>query len=154
MQEVKLEIKKGEVFDEVVKITSYIGGKNVDGGGRTVFDKVFVTDVDKAMLEEYFVDATNNLSYLFGRFVTKEYSTKVDSDETWTVCLGLSNLFNTELVGGLRETVFNFVVNKVASDWCALTDKGVAEEYADKAKAMLMRANNLIYHKRRPTRNF
>ena len=47
MADITIQIDKQEVYEEVSKGTAYIGGKNVDANGKTLYDQVFVTDADK-----------------------------------------------------------------------------------------------------------
>ena len=62
MADITIQIDKQEVYEEVSKVTAYIGGKNVDANGKTLYDQVFVTDADKEMIDSFFSSATSNVA--------------------------------------------------------------------------------------------
>ena len=62
MADITIHIDQIEVYEEVSKVTAYIGGKNVDANGRTLYEQVFVTDADREMIDSFFSSAINNVA--------------------------------------------------------------------------------------------
>lgn len=50
--DVILTIKKAVVYDEVAKLTGYVGAKTIEDSGKA-YDRVFTTDDDRLMLERF-----------------------------------------------------------------------------------------------------
>ena len=69
MADITIQIDKQEVYEEVYKVTAYIGGKNVDTNGKTLYDQVFVTDADKEMIDSFSLIQTSHIhrQFLFVR---------------------------------------------------------------------------------------
>lgn len=151
MQKIKIEISKADVYNEVAKTTAYIGGKTLDSNGKSMYDQVFVTDVDREMLERFWRGALDSLTYVLGNvlmFTTEE--------ENGSVCLFLkmTDNFPMTLEGSLKSTAIEYVENKIIGEWCSVTAKGEVEQYSNQSGALLMQVNNLIHKRCRPTRNF
>lgn len=151
MQNLVFTISKDSVYEEVAKATAYLGAKNVDSNGKNLFDQVFVTDADKAMLEGYWADAIKNLVFALQRNVGKVNEL---GDEEGSVGIGLSmtDNWNEKLKGALDECLKLYVTNKVLADWCAVSYKDMAEQYVAKATEQLQEMGNLVYARKRPTR--
>lgn len=151
MQEIKIIVKKDAVFEEVAKTSAYIGGKNVDNNGNSLFDQVFVTEEDREMLERFWQDALNSISFVMGDILI---STDVDTDGDYTVRLKMTDNFPESQIPGLQSTVTNYVVNAMVAEWSNLVAKTEADIYSAQATALLSQTRNAIYTRCRPTRNF
>lgn len=151
MQEIKLEINKTDVYEEVAKTTAYIGGKTVDANGKSMYAQVFVTDVDNEMLERFWKGALDSLSCILGSILRL-----APEEDDGDVCLylGMTDNFPMALEGSLKSTAIEYVENKIIGEWCAVTAKSEAEQYANQAGALLMQVNNFIHKRCRPTRTF
>ena len=57
-----LTITKSDIYEEVAKTTAYIGGKNLDKNGKSLYDQVFVTEADREMLEGFWEDSIDDVS--------------------------------------------------------------------------------------------
>ena len=149
MRDIRISINKDEVYEEVAKTTAYIGGKNLDANGKSLYDQVFGTDADREMLEGSWRDAIGDVSAALESVLTTERS---DSDEEETFGLRVSNLFKESLVKTLETTAFSYVVNKIVVEWCLVVSKDKAEDYLSKANALLVKMDAILYMRKRPTR--
>lgn len=150
MQKINLEINKADVYEEVAKTTAYIGGKNVDANGKSLYDQVFVTDADKEMLERFWQGAIDGLSVILSSVLMGT----VADDESVQLLLNMTDNFPPVLKSSLVSTAIDYVENQILAEWCAVSAKGEVEKYSNEAGALLMQVNNLIHKRMRPSRNF
>ena len=66
--DVVLSIKKANVYDEVAKLTGYVGAKNIEDTGKA-YDRVFTTDDDRLMLERFWREAVGAITDEVKRFI-------------------------------------------------------------------------------------
>ena len=149
MRDIRISINRDEVYEEVAKTTAYIGGKNLDANGKSLYDQVFVTDADREMLEGYWNAAICDVSVALYSVLAFENS---ESGEEETFGLRVSNLFKESLVKTLETTAFSYVVNKIVAEWCLVVSKDKAEDYLSKANALLVKMDAILYMRKRPTR--
>ena len=149
MRDICISINKDDVYEEVAKTTAYIGGKNLDANGKSLYDQVFVTDADREMLEGYWNAAIDDVSVALDSVLAFENSY---SGKEETFGLRVSDLFKESLVKTLETTAFSYVVNKVVAEWCLVVSKDKAEDYLSKANALLVKMDAILYMRNRPTR--
>lgn len=149
MRDIRISINRDEVYEEVAKTTAYIGGKNLDANGKSLYDQVFVTDADRKMLEGYWNAAIGDVSVALDSVLAYQNS---DSGKEETFGLRVSSLFKESLVKTLETTAFSYVVNKVVAEWCLVVSKDKAEDYLSKANALLVKMDSILYMRKRPTR--
>ena len=149
MADSTLTIKKSDIYEEVAKTTAYIGGKNLDANGKSLYDQVFVTEADREMLEGFWEDSINDVSVALESILGWQ---KCDSGSNEVFSLRVSSLFNESLFKTLESTVFSYVVNKIVAEWCSVVYKDRVEDYLAKANALLLKIDAIIYTRKRPTR--
>lgn len=149
MRDIRISINRDKVYEEVAKTTAYIGGKNLDANGKSLYDQVFVTDADRDMLEGFWHDAIGDVSAALESVLATERS---DSDEEEIFGLRVSTLFKGSLAKTLEITAFSYVVNKIVAEWCLVVSKDKAEDYLSKANALLVKIDAILYMRKRPTR--
>lgn len=149
MADILIPIDKIEIYEEVSKVTAYIGGKNVDANGKSLYDQVFVTDADKEMIDSFFSSATSNVATALEHTVK---DVKV-SDNGVSLTLRMPSNFNTAMEKPLADSITDYIVNSIVAAWCAITKKD-EESYATKASALLQQVNAMQYLRQRPKRNF
>ena len=150
MQEIKLDIDKTDLYNEVAKTTAYIGGKNVDANGNNLYKQVFVTNADREMLQRSWSEAVDNVNTVLGNVLKQS----VDEDEDWCIDLVMPNNFPKEMTQTLQSTITNYAVSKMVADWCAIVDKEEVETYVNQSGALLAQMGSITYKRRRPVRNF
>ena len=149
MADITIQIDKQEVYEEVSKVTAYIGGKNVDANGKTLYDQVFVTDADKEMIDSFFSSATSNVA------TALEHTLKdmVTNDVSFNLTLRMPGNFRTTMEKPLTESIIEYIENSIVAAWCDITKKD-EESYATNASALLQQINAMQYLRQRPKRNF
>ena len=149
MADFTFTIKKSDVYEEVAKTTAYIGGKNLDKNGKSLYDQVFVTEADREMLEGFWKDSIDDISVALESILGWQ---KCESDSNEVFGLRVSSLFNESLFNTLESTVFSYIVNKIVAEWCLVVSKDKAEDYLSKANALLVKMDAILYIRKRPTR--
>lgn len=149
MADSTLTIKKSDVYEEVAKTTAYIGGKNLDKNGKSLYDQVFVTEADRDMLEGFWEDSIDAVSVALESILGWQ---KSESGSNEVFGLRVSSLFNESLFKTLESTVFSYVVNKIVAEWCSVVYKDKVEDYLSKANVLLLKIDAIIYTRKRPTR--
>lgn len=144
-----LTITKSDIYEEVAKTTAYIGGKNLDANGKSLYDQVFVTEADREMLEGFWEDSIDDVSVALESILGWQ---KCDSGSNEVFGLRVSSLFNESLFKTLESTVFSYLVNKIVAEWCSVVCKDKVEDYLAKANALLLKIDAIIYTRKRPTR--
>lgn len=150
MQEIKLDINKVDLYNEVAKTTAYIGGKNVDANGKNLLEQVFVTNADREMLQRSWAEAIDNVNTVLGNVLRQS----TDEDKDWCIGLGMPNNFPKEMTQTLESTITHYAINKMVADWCAIVDKEEVENYVNQSTALLAQMSSIINKRRRPVRNF
>ena len=149
MADITIQIDKQEIYEEVSKVTAYIGGKNVDANGKTLYDQVFVTDADKEMIDSFFSSATSNVATVL-EHTLKDMET---NDIGFNLTLRMPGNFRTTMEKPLTESIIEYIENSIVAEWCDITKKD-EESYATKASALLQQINAMQYLRQRPKRNF
>ena len=149
MADITIQIDKQEVYEEVSKVTAYIGGKNVDTNGKTLYDQVFVTDADKEMIDSFFSSATSNVATAL-EHTLKDMET---NDIGFILTLRMPGNFRITMEKPLTESIIEYIENSIVAAWCDITKKD-EESYATNASALLQQINAMQYLRQRPKRNF
>lgn len=149
MADITIQIDKQEVYEEVSKVTAYIGGKNVDAKGKTLYDQVFVTDADKEMIDSFFSSATSNVATAL-EHTLKDMET---NDIGFILTLRMPGNFRITMEKPLTESIIEYIENSIVAAWCDITKKD-EESYAANASALLQQINAMQYLRQRPKRNF
>lgn len=147
MKSIEINISKSEVFEEVAKTTAYIGAKKVEGSGAA-YDRIFTTNDDKNMLERFWLETADVMTNILSQFLNGVPSTS----SSYTVGLVMSDRFDTNLSDSLYSSICSYFVNSILSKWCDITDKDNVKEYTDKAGALLVNINDMLFFKKKPTR--
>lgn len=149
MADITIQIDKQEVYEEVSKITAYIGGKNVDANGKTLYDQVFVTDADKEMIDSFFSSATSNVATALEHTLKDMETNKIG----FILTLRMPGNFRITMEKPLTESIIEYIENSIVAAWCDITKKD-EESYATNASALLQQINAMQYLRQRPKRNF
>ena len=143
-----LTITKSDIYEEVAKTTAYIGGKNLDKNGKSLYDQVFVTDADLAMIERFFNDSLDSLRNVLKRFISG--GSGVDGTITWE--LEMPSRFDENLLSSINSSANSFMVNSIIGKWCEITANDKVKEYADNAAALLLDIKDKAFYKKKPIR--
>lgn len=167
MADVKLEISKSAVLDEVFKQTAYVGAKITQSDGTNAYDKIYATADDAAMMERFWKEAiaftTGNLKlYLTScqttttTNVTSEIETSpaiATSALTLTITLSMpEGRYNTSQNNSIVVSLYSYFVNYMTARWMAITNKPEAEYYEKYAQTSMEDVLRKVFSKTRPAR--
>ena len=167
MADVRLEISKSAVLDEVFKQTAYVGAKITQSDGTNAYDKIYATADDAAMMERFWKEAiaftTGNLKlYLTScqttttTNVTSEIETSpaiATSALTLTIILSMpEGRYNTSQNNSIVVSLYSYFVNYMTARWMAITNKPEAEYYEKYAQTSMEDVLRKVFSKTRPAR--
>lgn len=151
-----LDISKSNVFDEVAKITAYVGAKNRTEQGVNTYDQVFTTSDDVMLLERFWRDTKARATEVLKPFVTAiSQSTddvSVNMEEHYRVTLVMPGSYPLVLKDALAGFVFSYFVSCIVTYWFRITNKEDSEYYAAMAAGSLTDARMNIYYRDKPKR--
>lgn len=130
MAEIILNIKKKDVYNEVAKISSYVGAKSEKNSEDTdIYTRVFATDSDREMLDRFWEDCCGKIAEELQRFIVD-----IANADTGEVSLTVESLYNKSEKDGLRAKVlqkdlFSCFVNFILYKWFELTERVRTEYY-------------------------
>ena len=154
--DINMEIKKRDVYDEVAKLTSYIGAKATDGEKGITYDRVFATEDDRDMLEQFWRDSKQDLINSCKRFVKTASepanSQVIDYTEVLTMVMTMPSTFDTNLTNVLQSAMRFYCIHNISSRWVAITEKKEAKSYPDAAIKNMETTEETIYYTKRPKR--
>lgn len=152
MKDVKFEIVKLDVYNEVAKDASYTGAKMTDD--ENAYARIFTTDDDRLLLERYWNDACSTLTGALRPFIKlvseNTPSHCVELEKNYSVTLNVSSRFDDSLQGSIKSDMFSYFTNFIVSKWYMYTNKGETEAFASEAAAMLKSIKAKVYYKKRP----
>ncbi|MBR4040825.1 MAG: hypothetical protein IKJ09_00725 [Bacteroidaceae bacterium] len=157
MQDVRIDINKTNVYNEVSKTSAYIGSKlmHVDAGS---YSRLFVTDEDYLMLERFWCEACNVVTDLLKPFIvdvngTHAMSNSLQIGDNYIVTLLLPDNYDNTLTSSIENSLHNFFVSAIIGKWFRLAaNKEESETYLTEAGKMLENVRRMLYHRRKPIR--
>ena len=142
---IEITLDRTQTFEQVNKITSYIGSKTKSDQDMMSYAVIATTSYNDELLQNYYDDALNSLATLFKPFL----STTAVEDARTTFTLEMPSNFAAVLLDSLQKEVNSFVVDFILSLW--LTLRGApAELYAKKAAASLEAISVKLYTRMAP----
>jgi len=153
---VTLNIKKASVYDEIAKLTGYVGSKTDEEIIGKTYDRVFTTDDDKLLLERFWREACNSSTDEFKQFISSvsnpSNSQTVDEAEVYNIVMNMPSSFDDNLSPSIESSLFSFFVNSIASKWFAISDKAQTEYYKSEAINNGNEVKRKIYYRKKPVR--
>lgn len=142
---IEITLDRTQTFEQVNKITSYIGSKTKSDQDMMSYAVIATTSYNDELLQNYYDDALNSLATLFKPFL----STTAVEDARTTFTLEMPSNFAAVLLDSLQKEVNSFVVDFILSLWLTLC--GVpAEMYTKKAAASLEAISVKLYTRMAP----
>ena len=153
--DITINIKKLDVYDEVAKLTGYIGSKAAKDSGLT-YDKVFTTEDDVDMLEQFWRDCKHDIVNVCKRFisiVTEPPSTQaVDAEEIFSLTMTMPSLFDISTGGAVQNNMRAYCINSISARWLAISNAAAAQTYITISQDDMRKITELIYYTKRPKR--
>ena len=142
---IEIILDRTQVFEQVNKITSYIGSKTKSDHDTMSYAVIATTSYNDELLQNYYDDALNSLATLFKPFL----STTAVEDARTTFTLEMPSNFAAALLNSLQKEVDSFAVDFILSLWLTLCG-APAELYAKKAAASLEAISVKLYTRMAP----
>lgn len=154
MSTLNITISKSGVYDEVAKTTAYIGKKMK--GDANAYERIFVTDADRMLLERYWREACSSATGAMKDFVTsvvaQPESHGVDLSKDYSATLTMPSNWDATLADSINASLFAFFVASIVAEWSKISNKEEAEAYANDAVAAMKDVRIKLYYRTRPTR--
>lgn len=153
---VEFNINKRLVYNEVAKATSYIGKNKMTAEDEGAYERVFASDADRLMLENYWNDAADRLTGRVRLFLT-EVSTSPASDtlqldNNYYLKLTVSDEYNPAMTDSIQTGMFNYFVESIIYNWLTLQNDDDAKVHAAQAVILLQELTDRLYSRKRPQR--
>ena len=153
-QEVTITIVKADVYNEVAKITSYVGAKKI-GADADSYERIFTTDDDMQMLERFWHEACDATTTQLREFLSEVSelgdSFRADLTNDYEITLGMSERFDQNLANAISKDLFGFFVCYILAQWYMMTNVEDAEAQAKKAEGIMTNVMDKIYRVKPPT---
>lgn len=152
---ITIKIKKAEVYDEIAKLSGYVGAKTIGDTGLN-YDRVFTTDDDREMLERFWREATDSITSEYRRLVTyvtsPVVSQEIDMNEIYSIYLSVPSNFNEMLTASIESMLRSYCINLITAKWFLITNKNEAEYYMAEAQNNAVMAKNKLFNRMKPIR--
>lgn len=145
---VLIPIKKTTVYEEIAKITSYIGASSVDDAGTPIYDRVATTEYDNELLNPLFESACSSVALAAQRFFVCINSTSDGIDIKLDMPSNYIGDYNYTLVANAT----NHVICSIIAQWFTVRHKTEVDTYTSKAVQHLNEFSNTLFHRRAPRR--
>lgn len=154
-----ITINADDVFNEVAMTTAYVGGKATTKE-ENVYDKVFVTDEDRDLINRFWNEACNattqQLKDVIESILTEIcYKDKDDNDikkVVYKIALHVSKDFDLNMRNDIETSLFSFFVDYIVSKWFRFCNREECEVYATNATGAMEDAVKKVYHRKRPVK--
>ena len=149
--EKKIIINRSAVMDKVSAESVYLAGR-AQGTDEQTFDRLYVTDEDKQLLDSYYNDAVSALVSAINEYVSDLSDINASSalrDDT-TLTLNLPAHAGVG-ISTLASDITNYIVSAVLADYLARLADERSSLYSDSATALLQSVNDKLNSRSRLT---
>lgn len=153
MKLLTLQIENTRLFDEVSRLTSYLGAKQALGMGKEEkrdpgahFDRIAVVDADKALLIRFASEAVSSLAERLKAMVTAMSVT----DEKVNLSLQLSDSYDERLSRSVETNFASYLISAVTARWLTLCDSEKVGKWESESYRLLDEIMATIYHRNPP----
>lgn len=132
---ITISILKSSLYNEIGKLTAYVGAKNTDEQGVNTYDQVFTTNDDATLLERFWREAKSDITDKLSRYIITPETTinatddNIDPAEQYQITLILPDNYNTAMLAPLNDEIYNYMTNIITSKWFGITNRGDEERY-------------------------
>lgn len=154
MNKVTATISKASVFNEVAKITAYIGAKSISEK-ENAYDAVFTTDEDRYMIEDFWQEAVSLLTLSLSRYIEKatEHIPGNNVDfitENFEVTFNVTDRFEESNVPVIKTQIFYYFVYMIVGKWLEFSDYERSQIYIKKVEDFAAAIQIALRKKKRP----
>lgn len=154
MIEVKIKISRDKVYDLVAAETVYVGGRSAIASEDGAYDRLFVTDDDRAQLDGFFRDACSNANSFFAEWLKSESSPDVNPatrKTDYTATLELPDNADNISLGTMSNDLYSFFTSTIMASWLQMLGVESASAYVESAKAAVESLTAKLNRRVRPT---
>lgn len=149
MKIINIDIKRGDIDEQLSKITAYTGAKGIAAVSAADFDRIATANEDSDLLNRYWAGAANVLADRLRHFISN-FSV---SQDCISISLQPSGAFDHSLADALRNDMASFVTAFMAKAWFSITLPEKSDEWEEESARLLSEISRNIYHRRRPQRH-
>lgn len=146
--EVFVKVSKERVYDEVAKLTSYIGSKIVIDG-QPLYNKVFTTPEDAELLDRFWIASVEELVDTTRHFFSLRFE---EADGIACIVVDLPKDFDLNKERSLSTKAEEFCINRILTEWLTISVPDQVELYATKAQSALAIFKSALHSRRIPQR--
>lgn len=125
-----IKIDRDKIFNEVAKLTSYMGAKSQDS-----YDNIFMSDDEQEFLERAFILAHSECAEMLYPHVKREIFPDMDKPETdedeseevvepavvYDIVLSLPKHFSHTTITLVENLIHEYLVSRLMSEWVMIT---------------------------------
>lgn len=155
--EEKFTVSKVLVFDEVAKVTAYIGAKKMPENS-SAYETISVTDADYYLLEDYFDEVAPQVDELLKPYLVNSvkqdpgHGVDLSKGKDYEATVHTHSLYDTNNTTAIKTLLFNFFVSMVLVKWLCVASPEEAEQYANKSAGIATAIKNKLMYKTKPER--
>ena len=154
MTDIVLDIKRKDVYNEVARISGYVGAKSFkeQDGQMDAYTRIAVTDIDSEMLDRFWEDCCGKVAGELQRFINDIVSVN-GGDVAFVAKLpyfkGEKEIARKQIV---QKDLFSCFVNFILCKWFELTDKERCEYYLANYNDFIKGVRRKLCMKHAPTK--
>lgn len=142
-----ISVSKSEVFDEVGRITEYVGKKAAVEGA---YDTIATIKANDSMLDRFWSEGCDNLDNTFKHFVLNE----PERGDVYELECIMTNNWNDSLEGGINEDSKNYLIQYIVAKWMRFVKADDEQKYLADAVAIVESIGSKLLSRVRPKRVF
>ena len=135
----RITLDKEKIYESVTMRISVIGRDITDANGNPMYDKVRILERDYHMLDSYRNIAVGEVSLSLRDFVVCKSSEEMS--------LYLDERVNPALTNDANSLIFEYIVNRICSEWMKIKWEPSAENFQNSADSALTTLSNLLYYR-------
>ena len=140
-----ISVSKYEVFEEVGRITEYVGKKSATEGA---YETIATIKSNDTMLERFWSEGCNNISETLKHFLAK----KPENDESYTAECRMTNNWNFTLGESINEECKNYLVQYIVAKWMRMVKADEEQKYFADSVSILDSVESMLLSRIRPMR--
>lgn len=148
MSEVTIMIDQDGVWNEVAKLTDYVGAKSTADGGEDVRERVLITD---GVIQDMSGLWTSALAAALERLKTMYAGSSISELGDSQLRFEVSKAFDTIHLNEVKVCLKNYLIKAITGQWFKIANKKEADSYLAEAEEYLTGAERLLYSRKRPT---
>lgn len=157
MIKILLKVNKGLVYNDVEKVTSYVGAKTEEAGQQGAYDLNRVVDGNREVLERFWAVACSSASTSLNHYILHDEGYHppthgVELADDYEIVLGLPDNFKESLKDSIESSLISYFVSFICGQWFDYMNKDEATVQIETAKGLMKDIVSMLYARKRPKR--